>query len=205
MPKLLVYYAHPGQSHSHVNARMARVAEREDGVSFVDLYADYPRFEIDIDNEQQRLIDHEVILFQFPVFWYSTPSIIKEWLDLVLEQGFAYGDEGDKLAGKTLMLALTAAGPAEAYTTDGYQNHTLRTFLSPLEQSTTLCKMHFATPYVLFGALHAPDNGEAELHINAYQQLIRALRDNTYDFEAAVKLETVAHTDIANLGGKANG
>lgn len=86
---------------------MARAAARIGGITFVDLYADYPRFDIDINIEQQRLLDHDVILFQFPVFWYSTPSILKDWQDLVLEHGFAYGNNGDKLSGKHMLLAAT--------------------------------------------------------------------------------------------------
>lgn len=94
MARLLVYYAHPGHRHSQVNRHMARAAERVAGITFVDLYAEYPRFDIDVEREQQRLLDHDVILFQFPVFWYSTPSLLKEWQDLVLEHGFAYGAGG---------------------------------------------------------------------------------------------------------------
>jgi len=105
MAKLIVYYAHPGHKHSHTNRRMASVAAGIEGISFVDLYAQYPRFDIDVAAEQQRLLDHDVILFQFPIFWYSTPSIVKEWQDLVLEHGFAYGKNGDKLAGKHMLTA----------------------------------------------------------------------------------------------------
>jgi putative NADPH-quinone reductase len=72
----LVYYAHPGHKYSHVNRYMARAAAAVDGVTFVDLYRDYPRFDINVNVEQQRLLDHDVVLFQFPLFWYSTPSII---------------------------------------------------------------------------------------------------------------------------------
>ena len=160
MARLLVYYAHPGQRHSKANAKMARVAETVDGISFVDLYRTYPRFDINVDVEQQRLLDHDVILFQFPVFWYSTPSLIKEWLDLVLEHGFAYGAGGDRLAGKAMMLAVTAAGPSEAYSKDGYQHFPLRTFLTPLEQTARLCGMRFPAPYVLYAALRAPQVGQ---------------------------------------------
>ena len=65
MARLIVYYAHPGHKHSHVNCYMARAAEAVDGITFVDLYRDYPRFDINVDIEQQRLLDHDVSLFQF--------------------------------------------------------------------------------------------------------------------------------------------
>jgi len=168
---------------------MARTAARIDGISYVDLYADYPRFDIDVNIEQQRLLDHDVILFQFPVFWYSTPSILKEWQDLVLEHGFAYGSNGDKLTGKQMLLAVTAAGPEEAYTDKGYQHYPLRTFLTPLEQTARLCSMHFTAPYVLFGALQAPDAGMVEPHVDGYRRLLEAIRDGRYDFDAAEKMD----------------
>jgi glutathione-regulated potassium-efflux system ancillary protein KefG len=196
MARLIVYYAHPGHKHSHVNRFMARAAEALDGISFVDLYRDYPRFDIDADREQQRLLDHDVILFQFPLFWYSTPSIVKEWQDLVLEHGFAYGSGGDQLAGKRLMLAVTAAGPEEAYSAGGYQHYALREFLRPLEQTARLCEMRFAAPYVLYSSLKAPTTGDVEPHVDGYRRLLEAIRDDRYDWDEAECRETV---DCASL------
>ena len=196
MSKLIVYYAHPGHKHSHVNKHMARAASHIGGITFVDLYADYPRFDIDVNIEQQRLLDHDVILFQFPVFWYSTPSIIKEWQDLVLEHGFAYGKDGDKLTGKHLLLAVTGAGPADAYTENGYQHFPLRTFLTPLEQTARLCGMQFTAPYVLYGALQAPGVGLVEPHVEGYRRLLEAIRDDCYDFDAT---ERMGITDFDSL------
>ena len=201
MAKLLVYYAHPGHLTSRVNKELASVAARIEGIRFVDLYAEYPRHNIDIDAEQKRLLEHDVILFQCPLFWYSTPSLIKEWQDLVLEHGFAYGAGGDKLQGKTMMFALTAAGPEEAYSTEGYQNYPLRTFLTPLEQTARLSKMRFAAPYVLFSALNAPDAGQVGPHGNGYRRVITAIRDDRYDFDAADRLGVVHYETIPILEG----
>ena len=191
MASLLVYYAHPGHKYSHVNRFMARAAASLDGITYVDLYRDYPRFDIDVNAEQQRLLDHDVILFQFPMFWYSTPSIIKEWQDLVLEHGFAYGVDGNQLAGKQLMLAVTAAGPEEAYTDKGYQHHPIRTFLTPLEQTAQLCRMGFPAPYVLYSSLKAPAAGQVEPHVDGYRRLLEAIRDDSYDFSAAREMDVV--------------
>ena len=191
MAKLIVYYAHPGHKHSHVNRHMAKAAEAIEGITFVDLYRDYPRFDIDVNVEQQRLLDHDVILFQFPLFWYSTPSIIKEWEDLVLEHGFAYGAGGDKLTGKRMMLAISAAGPEDAYCAGGYQNFPLREFLRPLEQTARLCNMHFPPPYVLYGSLKAPSDGALELHVEGYRQLLEAIRDNRYDWDAGDQQDVI--------------
>ncbi|MEM7404815.1 MAG: NAD(P)H-dependent oxidoreductase [Pseudomonadota bacterium] len=196
MARLIVYYAHPGHKHSHVNRHMAEAAREVAGITFVDLYRDYPRFDIDVNIEQRRLVDHDVVLFQFPVFWYSTPSIIKEWQDLVLEHGFAYGSGGDRLTGKHMMLALTGAGPEDAYTDQGYQHYRLRTFLTPLEQTARLCKMRFPAPYVLYGSLRAPTDGEVAPHVAGYVGLLEAIRDDRYDFAAAETMDVVRYDTL---------
>jgi len=196
MAKLLVYFAHPGQVHSHVNARMFRIAQGVAGITLVDLYAENPRFDIDIDKEQARLLAHDTILFQFPLFWYSTPSLVKEWIDLVLEHGFAYGAGGTRLAGKAMMLAVTAAGPVEAYSPEGYQRHSLRTFLTPLEQTARLCKMTFLPPYVLYASLRAPEAGTLEPHAQGYGRLLAALRDDRLDLDRARGRASLHHDTL---------
>ena len=201
MARVLIYYAHPGHKHSHVNRVMARAAREVEGITFIDLYEEYPRFGIDCDREQQRLRDHDVIVFQFPMFWYSTPSLIKEWEDIVLEHGFAYGAGGDKLDGKRMLLAITAAGSADAYTVDGYQHFPIRTFLTPLEQTARLCNMIFAPPSVLYGSLRAPDEGVVEPHVDGYVRLIEAIRDDRYDYETAGADGTVSFDALPIRGG----
>lgn len=191
MSQLIVYYAHPGHKFSHANAAMARAASQVAGITFVDLYRDYPRFDVDADVEQQRLLEHDVVLFQFPFFWYSTPSILKEWQDLVLEHGFAYGSGGDKLEGKRLQLAITAAGPAEAYSPGGYQHYPIRDFLRPLEQTARLCGMEFSAPYVLFASLKATNDGRIDPHVEGYRRLLGAIRDDRYDWSEAGQRDVV--------------
>ena len=62
-----------------------------DGVELRDLYELYPDFYIDVAAEQEALGRSDVIVLQHPFYWYSTPAMLKEWQDLVLEHGFAYG------------------------------------------------------------------------------------------------------------------
>ncbi|MEM7045965.1 MAG: NAD(P)H-dependent oxidoreductase, partial [Pseudomonadota bacterium] len=147
-----------------------------------------------------RLIESDVVLFQFPLFWYSTPSLIKEWEDLVLEHGFAYGAGGDRLAGKVMQLAITAAGPDDAYTESGYQHYPLRTFLTPLEQTARLCQMRFSAPYVLFSSLKAPGSGALPPHVEGYRRLLSAVRDDAYDFDQAHEMPLVTHETLPIKG-----
>ena len=205
MAKIIVYYAHPGQTFSRANRLMANRADHMAEVTFVDLYAEYPRHDIDIAREQMRLMEHDVIVFQFPLYWYSTPSILKEWQDLVLQHGFAYGHDGDKLAGKTLLLALTAGGSTEAYSKEGYQNHPIREFLTPLEQTARLCGMTFATPYVLFSSLKADEEKELAQHVDGYARLLKLALTNPDYLPAADAQSVLTADDILTLGeGQSN-
>jgi hypothetical protein len=113
--RILVLLAHPSLDRSEVNGPMAGAAHDIDRATLVDLYAEYPDFQIEIDREQTRLLAHDVIVFQHPLYWYSTPAILKEWQNLVPEHGFSYGSERTVLHGKISFNALTAGGLEAAY------------------------------------------------------------------------------------------
>ena len=167
---------------------MARAAANLPGVTVVDLYGRYPGFAIDVDREQAQLRTHDAVVFLHPLYWYSTPSILKEWQDLVLEHGFAYGSNGTALHGKVFFSALSAGGPEAAYCAAGYNHFTIRELLQPLEQTASLCGMLYLPPFALFGARTAVEDGRLEGHLQAWVRLLTALRDDRLDLEAAQRL-----------------
>jgi putative NADPH-quinone reductase len=167
---------------------MARAVVNLPGVTLVDLYGRYPSFAIDVDREQAHLRTHDAIIFLHPLYWYSTPSILKEWQDLVLEHGFAYGTGGTALHGKVFLSALSAGGPEAAYCAAGYNHFTIRELLQPLEQTASLCGMLYLPPFALFGARTAVEDGRIEGHLQAWVRLLTALRDDRLDLKAAQRL-----------------
>ncbi len=178
---VLLLYAHPSPHRSEINQPMFEAACRVNGVTAIDLYGEYPRLNIDIDREQQRLVDHDVVIFQFPLYWYSTPSILKEWQDLVLEYNFAYGSEGTALHGKRFLCALTAGAGEEAYHTDGYNHFPLNELLRPLEQTSNLTGMDWLPPFVLFGARTAADDGRLDVHRSQWLSLLEQLTSGSLE------------------------
>ncbi len=185
MRRILVLFAHPSLDRSEVNRPLMLATAGVDGVTLVDLYAEYPDFQIDIDREQGRLLVHEVIVFMHPLYWYSTPAILKEWQDLVLEHGFAYGSKGTALHGKIFLSALTAGGGEAAYQAEGYNHFTIRELLHPLEQTASMCGMRYLPPFVLFGARTAVDEARVDAHVADWVSVLTALRDERLDIEAA--------------------
>lgn len=79
------------------------------------LSEEYPDFEIDVKAEQDKLVKADVIVWQFPVYWYSYPSLLHRWIEDVVVHGFAYGSTGHAIAGKKFIPSFTAGAPAEAY------------------------------------------------------------------------------------------
>ncbi len=191
--RVLILFAHPSLERSEVNRDLLAASGAVDGVTVVDLYAEYPSFRIDIEREQQRLRDHDVIVFMFPLFWYSTPAILKEWQDLVLEYGFAYGHEGTALQGKCFLCALTAGGRETAYREQGYNHYTIRELLRPLEQTAVLCGMHYLPPFALFGARSAVEEGRIERHVARWREVLQQLVSGSLEPVAADDFDQLQH------------
>lgn len=189
--RVLILFAHPSRERSEVNAPLFEASTGRDQVTMVDLYAEYPDYRIDIDREQQRLREHDVVVFMFPMYWYSTPSILKEWQDLVLEYGFAYGSGGTELHGKTFLCVLSAGGPEQAYRAEGINHFTIRELLQPLEQTANLTGMRFIPPFTLFGARTAVEEFRLDQHVADWQALLNALVENAVDIERAGRLQTL--------------
>jgi glutathione-regulated potassium-efflux system ancillary protein KefG len=185
--KILVLFAHPAIQKSRVNRILREAARSLSGVTVHDLYEAYPHFGIDVPREQSLLTSHDILVFQHPLFWYSTPAILKEWQDRVLEHGWAYGREGTALRGKKMMNVITTGGPEEAYRAGGRNRFTIRQFLAPLEQTARLCGMDYLPPFVAHGA-HRITEEESEAHATDLRRILASLRDGTVDLTAAGEL-----------------
>lgn len=184
---ILILFAHPAFQKSRVNTRLSVGLADIEGVTVHDLYQAYPEFDIDVPHEQELVEQHDIIIFHHPLFWYSTPAILKEWQDLVLEHGWAYGSQGNALRNKVFFNIITAGGGAQAYTPEGYNGRTLRALLAPLEQTSRLCKMRFLPPYVVYGT-HAIEMDAVQDYHGKLHQLLIDLRDEKFGIEQAQEL-----------------
>lgn len=194
--RVLILFAHPALEKSRVNRRFIAAVRQLPGVTFHDLYEAYPDFMIHIDHEQELLARHDIVVMQHPFFWYSTPSLLKEWEDLVLEHGWAYGSEGTALHDKVLLTAITTGGREEAYCAEGYNRFTIRQLLAPIEQTARLCGMDYLPPFVTHGTL-GMSTQEIDRHADDYRRVIEALRDDRLPMDRV--------RGLARLNGDLNG
>ncbi|KPJ83018.1 MAG: NAD(P)H oxidoreductase [Gemmatimonas sp. SG8_23] len=174
MARVLILFAHPSLERSRVHRALLQSVPDHPDITLHDLYEAYPRLDIDVEREQALLLEHDVIAFQHPFYWYSTPPILKQWQDLVLEHGWAYGSTGTQLVGKDFISIISAGGGEQAYCSVGYNRFTVRQLLAPVEQTAQLCGMRFLPPFVVFGTHRLDAAGIAE-QARRYRALVEAL------------------------------
>jgi glutathione-regulated potassium-efflux system ancillary protein KefG len=166
--KVMAIIAHPDLENSRVNSVWLRALEKNESITVVNLTARYPDMKIDIFEEQMRLLEHDRIIFVFPLYWYSCPPILKAWLDDVLQPGFAYANEGDKLEGKEFVICTSIGGPQEGYRAGGHANYTLDELLRPLQQTVLYIGGKYLTPFSFYRSMVASDE---EIESSAQQLL----------------------------------
>ena len=183
MNKILVLFAHPALEKSRVHTRLLQSIGSIEGVTINDLYQWYPEFDIDVEREQQLLKSNDIIVFQHPFYWYSAPALLKQWQDLVLEHGWAYGRNGNSLKGKRIFNALTSGGGMDAYQLTGKQHCTVHELLKPFERTASLCQMEYLPPFWVPGS-HRMEIPEIEAYSRQYKDLLVSLRDSVFEEKA---------------------
>uniref|UniRef100_A0A8B9KUD2 NAD(P)H dehydrogenase, quinone 1 n=1 Tax=Astyanax mexicanus TaxID=7994 RepID=A0A8B9KUD2_ASTMX len=94
------------------------------------------RLSDDIKEEHNKLLEADLVIFQFPMYWSSVPGIMKGWIDRVLTQGFAFSlqnmyDNGI-FRDKKALLSFTTGGPESMYLPDGIKGD-INIMLYPLQ------------------------------------------------------------------------
>ena len=202
MNPVLILFAHPAFERSRVNRALCEAARQVEGVTFHDLYEHYPDFAIDVKREQALLEEHQVIVWQHPFYWYSAPALLKEWLDVTLEHGWAFGSEGDALEGKWALQAVTTGGGEDSYRRAGYNRFTVRELLAPFEQSARLCGMDYLPPFVVHGTHRFTSHQDAAPHVSGYAHVLADLRDGRYELGSLKGLDRLPCTQqLAAEGG----
>jgi putative NADPH-quinone reductase len=136
-----------------------------------DLYALYPNLHIDVEREQGLLRRADIVIFQHPFYWYSAPAMLKKWIDVVLDEGFAYGPAGTALQGKAWQHSVTTGMPDLSYTVEGQNRATMAELLKPFECTAVFCGMRWLEPLILHEA-HDVDSSRIARHAERLQSVI---------------------------------
>lgn len=192
MSKILVISGHPDLSSSNANRLILEKLTQEFSnleVRRLDQY--YADYQIDIEAEQAALIEADIIILQFPFYWYSVPALMKKWIDDVFSYNFAYGNDGDKLKNKDFILSFTVGGPEQSYNAKGYNHFDIAQLLRPLQQTAYLTGMTFQPPVYSHSMVYIANvyntlegvKLRSEEHADRLNHQIKALLNSNSDVE----------------------
>lgn len=178
--KILILFAHPLFEKSFANKILTEHIPDSHSITFHDLYETYPEFDIDVKHEQELLKQHDIIIWQHPMYWYSCPPLLKQWIDMVLEYGWAYGKYGLALQDKVIFQAITTGANAENYSAEGLHLFTIPELLQPFSQTAKVCRMEYLPPFVIHGT-HKMDEQTCHEKAASYAQLLMYFTNNEVD------------------------
>jgi glutathione-regulated potassium-efflux system ancillary protein KefG len=183
MNRILILFAHPRFEKSRTNRALLKNIEQHEAITLNDLYEQYPDFNVDVEREKELLLAHQIIIWHHPFYMYGAPALLKQWIDLVLEYGWAHGSGGDFLRNKIIFNALTSGGSREVYAANAHNRFTVQEFLIPFNQTATLCKMMYLPPFAVQGTYVLTDEALGR-HVNLYRVLLDRLARGDFDVEA---------------------
>lgn len=139
----------------------------------------------DIQRELDKLLWADLLILNFPLYWFSVPAILKGWIDRVLVSGVCYGgkrfyDQGG-LAGKKALVSLTLGGREHMFG-EGAIHGPLEDMLRPLLRGTlAYVGLEVLPPFV---AWHVP-----YISNEARQDFLRSYQARLQGLEGEVPLE----------------
>jgi len=158
MSRVVVISGHPNLEASWTNKVILEKLKTDvESIDIRRLDQRYPDYQIDIEAEQAALVKADIIVLQFPYYWYSVPALLKKWIDDVFAFNFAFGPEGDKLKNKQFILSFTVGGPEESYGPLGYNHFSVEQLIRPLEQLAYLSGMNYQPPVYTHRMVYIPD------------------------------------------------
>ena len=135
----------------------------------------------DIQQELDKLLWADLLILNFPIFWFSAPAMLKGWIDRVLVSGICYGgkrfyDQGG-LSGKKALVTVTLGGREHMFG-DGAIHGPLEGMLRPILRGT-LAYVGFDVlePFVAWHVPYISDEARKEFLVS-YQQRLEHLSDD---------------------------
>jgi len=129
-------------------------------------------FADDLRSEMDKLVNADILNFNFPLWWFSTPAILKGWIDRVLAYGFAYGGEygmwkEGRFKGKKAFITVTTGTPADAYQLTGRNKRTLNDILTNIHEGVfELIGYEVIDPFVAYGVSRIPIEQRKLIKVN---------------------------------------
>jgi len=154
----LILLSHPNMANSKVNKALKNAALECQNLNLSELYAKYPNEKIDVKAEQELLLNHEKIIFQFPVFWYATPPLLKKYFDEVFSYGFAYGEKARALKGKEFGFCLSFGDEEQSFEKEGKVGFSVDEIITPFKAMSKFVGAKYGGYFAVFDAHELSQN-----------------------------------------------
>lgn len=134
-------------------------------------------FAADIKTEMDLIADADVLIFNFPMWWFDLPAILKGWVDRVLAYGFAYGGNYGmgpygRFKDRRAYLCITTRSPASFYTLDGAHRRTMDDILRNINEGILgLVGYKVLPPFVAYGVSRITDKERSNI-LSTYQDFL---------------------------------
>jgi NAD(P)H dehydrogenase (quinone) len=123
-------------------------------------------FAADVEGELQKVEWCDLMIFQFPLWWFGLPAVLKGWVDRVFAMGRTYGDgkfyETGAFHGKRAMLSLTTGGPPESYIKGGFGG-AIMDYLKPIHRGMfQFVGFDVLAPHIVHAPAHIGDEARKQ-------------------------------------------
>ncbi len=137
-------------------------------------------FSTEIEVELQKIEWCDLMVWQFPLWWFGLPAVLKGWVDRVFAMGRTYGNghfyETGVFGGKKALLSLTTGGPEEAYISDGF-NGDINSILRPIQRGILqFVGFSVLRPHIIYGPAHL-DQGRRRVHLGTFAARLQNIFD----------------------------
>jgi NAD(P)H dehydrogenase (quinone) len=164
-------------------------------------------FTAEIAREQAKLFRADFLIFQFPLWWFSLPAILKGWVDRVFAAGLTYGGgrwySNGVFKGKRAMLSLTTGGGAGSYSPRGVSGD-INMLLYPITHGILyFVGFDVLPPLVAFGVARcSPEQRERYLRDHAerlrtWQTTTPLVFHSLDDYDETMQLAAEEQPDMA--------
>lgn len=155
--KTLVVLAHPERIESTLQRFFEEGTQHLDNITRYDIYEDLPN--VNIDKVHQLLSEHDRIVFQFPLYWYSSPAGLHAWFEEVLTPSLYQ----DRLKGKEFGIVMSTGQKDSDFQAGSKEAFTFSELLKPFEAIANKSQMIYLSPLVV--SLFAYQTEEAKQKI----------------------------------------
>jgi NAD(P)H dehydrogenase (quinone) len=143
-------------------------------------------FAPDLQREIDRVLAADLLILQFPLWWYSLPGLLKGWIDRVFAFGALYGPgrtwDNGVMRGRRALLSFTTSAPASTFLPDG-KNGDMARILWPIHAGVFgVCGYDVLPPFIAHSVGFVDDAARAALLAQYRERLLRLDQDRPLFF-----------------------